>query len=136
MLKVVYDTNVVVSAVLKSGSLPASLLTLALQGRVKLCVSQEVLDEYLEVLHRPKFGLQPHTVNTLLQEITKNSLFVRPTERITSPFDEKDSHVLECSVAADAQYLVTGNIKHFPAPQFRHIKIVTPTVFAIYFFAS
>lgn len=58
MHRVVYDTNVIVSAVLKSGSLPAALLTLALQGRVTLCVSPAVLDEYREVLHRPKFGLR------------------------------------------------------------------------------
>jgi len=136
MLRVVYDTNVVVSAVLKSGSLPASLLTLVLRERVKLCVSYAVLEEYREVLNRPKFGLQPHAVQSLLQEITKNSLLVSPTEHIANPLDEKDSHFLECAVAADAQYLVTGNIKHFPAPQFRQTKIVTPAVFAACFFAA
>ncbi len=136
MLRVVYDTNVVVSAVLKSDRLPSSLLTLALQGRVKLCLSQEVFDEYREVLNRPKFGLPTHAVNTLLQAMTKNALFVRPTEPIANPVDTKDSPLLECAVAADAQYLVTGNIKHFPAPQCRHTKIVTPTTFAVYFLAS
>lgn len=135
MLRVVYDTNVVVSAALKSGSLPASLLILALQGRVKLCVSHAVLEEYREVLNRPKFGLQPHAVNLLLQEIIQSSLLVNPTEHIANPLDEKDSHFLECAVVADVQYLVTGNIKHFPAPQFRHTKIVTPAVFAVCFFA-
>ena len=136
MLRVVYDTNVIVSAVLKSGSLPAALLTLALQGRVKLCVSPAVLDEYREVLHRPKFGLRPESVDALVQDITHTARFVRPTERIANPLDEKDSHLLECAVAADADFLVTGNIKHFPAPQFRKIRIVTPTLFAVSFFAT
>jgi len=136
MLRVVYDTNVIVSAVLKPHSLPASLLTLALQGRVKLCVSQEILDEYVTVLNRPKFGLPPLAVESLLQEITQNSVFVHPTEPITNPFDEKDSHLLECSAAATAHYLVTGNIKHFPAPQFRQTRIVTPAEFVALFFAS
>ena len=136
MLKVVYDTNVVVSAVLKSESIPASLLALALQDQVKLCLSPVVLDEYREVLNRPKFGLQSSAVDRLLRDMRAHALFVRPTEPIANPLDEKDSPFLECAVAASAQYLVTGNIKHFPAPSFRQTKIVIPSAFSVYFFAS
>ena len=50
--KVVLDTNVLVSAVLKPGSLPASLVALALQGHVRLFVSPDLLAEYAEVLRR------------------------------------------------------------------------------------
>ena len=136
MLKVVYDTNVIVSAVLKPGSIPASLVTLALQRRVKLCVSQALLDEYKEVLNRPKFGLQAHAVEALLQDIAQSAQFVHPTERITAALDKDDNHILECAVAAGADYLVTGNTKHFPTPTFRRTAIVTPAEFAIRFITS
>lgn len=136
MLKVVYDTNVVVSAVLKSESIPSSLLALALQDQVKLCLSPAIFDEYREVLNRPKFGLQSSAIEHLLREMRAHALLVRPTEPIANPLDEKDSLFLECAVATGAQYLVTGNIKHFPASPFRQTKIVTPSAFAVYFFAS
>jgi len=58
---VVYDTNVLVSAALKPGSIPAVLVSLALAQRVHLCVSPSILAEYREVLHRPKFGSVPIT---------------------------------------------------------------------------
>ena len=98
MLKVVYDTNVIVR----------------------------------EVLNRPKFGLPSHAVEVFLQDITKSARFVHPKERLTAALDAGDNHVLECAVAAEADYLVTGNTKHFPTPTFRRIKIVPPAAFAIY----
>jgi putative PIN family toxin of toxin-antitoxin system len=126
MLRVVYDTNVIVSAVLKAESLPAALLVAALRDRVTLCVSQTLLDEYEAVLHRPKFGFRAESVEALLRDIAAHSLLVHPVERIMDGVDAGDAHVLECAVAAQARFLVTGNIKHFPAPIFRHIRIVTP----------
>lgn len=54
MFKAVYDTNVIVSAALHKDRLPASLLSLALEGKVRLFVSEELLREYEGVLKRPK----------------------------------------------------------------------------------
>lgn len=126
MRRVVYDTNVIVSAALKPGSLPAALVTLALRQQVQLCVSDALLAEYTEVLNRPKFGLEARAVATLLAALTAGALIVQPTERITAARDASDDPVLECAVAAAADFLVTGNLKHFPAPTFRGIAIVTP----------
>ena len=52
----VYDTNVIVSAILKPGSIPASLVALAMEGSVRLFLTPAVLEEYREVLRRPKFA--------------------------------------------------------------------------------
>ena len=57
-MRVVYDTNVLVSAALKPGSTPAVLVALALTQRVHLCVSPSILAEYREVLHRPECALE------------------------------------------------------------------------------
>ena len=55
----VYDTNVIVSAILKPGRIPASLVALAMEGSVKLFITPEILAEYREVLKRPAFGFEP-----------------------------------------------------------------------------
>ena len=67
-MRVVYDTNVLVSAALKPGSTPAVLVALALAQRVHLCVSPPILTEYKEVLHRPKFGFRGPSIDTLLED--------------------------------------------------------------------
>lgn len=132
--RVVYDTNVIVSAILKPESIPAFLVALVFQHHVRLCLSEELLTEYREVLIRPKFGLSSHARETFLKNFTRDSFFVSPLERITTSFVHKDdAHVLECAIAAKAQYLVTGNTKHFPPRKFHQTLIVTPTEFALYF---
>lgn len=130
LLKVVYDTNVIVSAILKPGSVPASVVTLGIERHVRLCLSPELLEEYTLVLQRPKFGLQPRSVETFLDAITRGAFRVHPKVRITAALDAGDNHVLECAVAASADYLVTGNTKHFPV-HFQHTAIVTPAEFAL-----
>ena len=125
----VYDTNVIVSAILKAGSIPASLVSLALQGTVQLYLSSALLAEYTEVLKRPAFGFNPKTVNTFLAELKNAAIMVDPAMRVTSALDEPDNRILECALEAKAQYVITGNNKHFPFSQFKGIKILTPREF-------
>jgi uncharacterized protein len=126
----VYDTNVIVSAVLKEGSIPASLLSLALQGAVTLFVSPPLFTEYREVLQRPMFGFRKRTVTALLSEIEKTAVIVHPSMRLQKVTDEPDNRILECALEAKAQYIVTGNRRHFPFAEFEGIKIVSPAEFA------
>lgn len=69
MIRVVYDTNIVVSGLLNPEGVPALLLNLATEGFVKLVVSEEILKEYEEVLMRPKFGLSQRLVKRFLQRL-------------------------------------------------------------------
>ena len=117
----VYDTNVIVSAILKPGSIPASLVGLAMGGPVKLFLTHAVLEEYREVLKRPKFGFDPSSVDAFLQDIEKACQMVYPTKRVRSALDEPDNRFLECAKATKAHYLVTGNKKHFPFSQFKRM---------------
>jgi len=129
-LKVVYDTNVVVSAALKPGSLPASLVALAMTKHVRLFLSPTILEEYTEVLKRPKFRLDPEAVDSFLRDLMRAATLVRPTRRITAASDEPDNRFLECAQKARADYLVTGNTRHFPAPAFEGTTIVSPAELA------
>jgi uncharacterized protein len=126
---VVYDTNVIVSATLKPGSIPSSLVALAMQGSVRLFLSPEILEEYREVLKRPKFGFEEGSVDTFLSELEKNGTVVFPTKRVSASLDEPDNRMLEAALEAKAHYIVTGNKKHFPFPEFEGAKIVSPAEF-------
>jgi putative PIN family toxin of toxin-antitoxin system len=125
-LRVVYDTNVVVSALLKENSNPALLIRLALNGNILSCLSQLVLDEYEEVLKRPKFSFNPATVDEFLRDLRNRALIVAPSRRVHVALDEADNRFLECAHAARATYLVTGNRKHFPFTAFGKTQIVSP----------
>jgi uncharacterized protein len=126
----VYDTNVIVSAILKPGSIPASLVGLAMEGSVRLILSPAILEEYREVLKRPKFAFDPSTVDVFLHDLEKAAVMVHSTKRVRCALDEPDNRILECAQAAKAHYLVTGNKKHFPFPEFKGTKIVSPAEFA------
>lgn len=129
-LKVVYDTNVIISAALKPGSIPASLVALAIARHARLFVSPAILEEYTEVLKRPKFGFTPRTVDAFLQDLRRAATTVHPSQRVTVAPDEPDNRFLECAQAARANYLVTGNKRHFPRVEYEGTKIVSPAEFA------
>src|SRR5437870_5241507 len=109
MIRVVYDTNIVVSAALKPGSIPAFLLALALEQQVSLCLSPLIWEEYRAVLKRPKFGLSAKAVERMLQELHRTALLVHPAQRLRVAPHEPDNRFLECAQEARAAYLVTGN---------------------------
>jgi putative PIN family toxin of toxin-antitoxin system len=127
--EVVYDTNVIVSAALKPKSIPALLVSLALKHQVRLFLSREVFEEYETVLKRPELNLRPHRLGVFLHDIQKTAALVRPTKRLAVASDESDNRFLECAERARADYLVTGNTKHFPA-SFKGTEIVSPREFA------
>ena len=129
MIRAVIDTNVVVSANLNDEGLPAAILDLAANKKILMCVSEAVLAEYKDVLNRPRLNLTPQRIARTLSVIRKTSLLVNPTRTITLiKADEPDNRLLECAQAAGADYLVTGNTKHFPAT-FERTMIVTPKQF-------
>jgi len=128
--RVVYDTNVVASATLKAGSVPASLVTLALDRRVRLCLSSGIFAEYEAVLKRPKFAFDAHAVDTFLHDLQRVAVMVFPAKQVHVAPHEPDNRFLECAQAARAQYLVTGNKKHFPFSVFQGTHVVSPSEFA------
>jgi putative PIN family toxin of toxin-antitoxin system len=114
-LKVVLDTNVLVSAHLNSGGFERFVLDLALASKLQLFVSAEILDEYEGVLMRPKFGIAPELVQASLDLIKSKAKRVKSKRRVTESPDPEDNKFLECADAAGADYLITGNKRHFPA---------------------
>lgn len=115
MIRVVLDTNVVVSAVLTRGGAEAHALDLAAARKIQLYVSVAILTEYEAVLRRSKFSrVSPTAIDTALELIRRVAIIVNPKEMLGVSSDESDNRFLECAEAADADYLVTGNKRHFP----------------------
>ena len=133
MKGVVFDTNVLVSALLKPGSIPASLVSLVFHYDLKLYVTSAILAEYRAVLSRPLFGFEVVTIERFFHELTAFSVTVHPRKTLTLSPDEPDNRFLECALAAKADYLISGNTKHFPFVEFEGTQIVSPTEFAALF---
>jgi len=130
MLKVVFDTNVIVSAALYEKSLPALLLSLGLEDKVRFFVSPALLNEYEAVLKRPRFKLDHREITELMGEINRKASIVTPAKRLNIlKTDEPDNRILECAIKARADFIITGNKRHFPFDEFKGIKIVTPREF-------
>jgi uncharacterized protein len=114
MVRVVLDTNVVVSAHLKTEGFERYALDLVLAGKLQLAASEAVLAEYASVLGRPKFSITRKRLARSMDLIRKSAHIVRPSRRLTVAQDPSDNCFLECAEAARADYLVTGNKRHFP----------------------
>ena len=114
MIRVVIDTNILVSALLKPRGIPAAIMVLALSRRVQLCVSEDVFAEYDEVIRRSRFNLPADTIEGALRSIRRVGHWVKPTVHVEECTDPDDNIFLECAQAAEADHLVTGNLGHFP----------------------
>ncbi len=120
---VVLDTNVIVSAHLKEEGLERFVLDLAMARKLQLFLSDEILEEYEGVMARPAFKLSPAKVAASLRLLQKAATMVYPQKNITAAKDPDDNKFLECAAEAQADYLVTGNKKHFPK-QWQQTRIV------------
>jgi putative PIN family toxin of toxin-antitoxin system len=128
MIRVVLDTNIIVSALLQPLGPSAQIFVLALGGSIQLCVSGSIYAEYEDVISRPRLQRSEEIIAGTLQAIREKGLWIRPTETVHGCQDPDDDIFLECAQAAQAQYLVTGNLKHFPA-SWADTKVVTPRWF-------
>jgi putative PIN family toxin of toxin-antitoxin system len=127
-LRLVLDTNVIVSAALKPESLQRTTFLLAITKPARLYVSRPILDEYSDVLSRPEFGIRKGIRLQLLQLIKNHGHMVAPSRRLEVAGDPDDNMFLECAEIAGADYLITGNQKHFPV-FWKKTKIITSREF-------
>ncbi len=126
-LRLILDTNVVVSAALKSESLQRTAFLLSITRPARLYVSEPIVEEYSEVLARRELRIANGTRLQLLQLIRNRSKVVIPG-RLEVASDPDDNVFLECAEAARADYLITGNLRHFPR-YWKQTKIVTAREF-------
>ncbi|HME44723.1 MAG TPA: putative toxin-antitoxin system toxin component, PIN family, partial [Syntrophorhabdales bacterium] len=134
MIKVVLDTNVLISALLKEGSAPAMIVSLLRKKQFLLCLSQEILEEYKAVLQRKRFsGLRKRKekeIAGLFAQIESEALWVTPKAPSEAAVaDPDDAKFVQSALDARADFLVTGNTKHFLLKKFQNTRVVTPREF-------
>ncbi|HWE00056.1 MAG TPA: putative toxin-antitoxin system toxin component, PIN family [Bryobacteraceae bacterium] len=135
MIKAVLDTNVVVSACWKPGGLEASAVALAAQGAFTLCVSPAIVAEYRDVLSRKKLANLESRAVPLLAALEKVWISFDASIRTSAAGDEDDNRFLECAFSSGANFLVTGNLRHYPET-FATARIVNARAFLAECFAA
>lgn len=126
-MRIVLDTNVLISALAFPGSKPDQLLARVRRGEIDLFISPFILSELDGVL-REKFRLAAKEADARVRAIRAIAHLVDPTERVTVvTAKDDDNRILECALAAEAEFLVTGDKAHLlPLGSYRHTRIVDP----------
>jgi putative PIN family toxin of toxin-antitoxin system len=129
-MRIVLDTNIVVSGLLQSQGNPAQVLTLVLSGAIQVCHDERILAEYAEVLARPRFKFDPKRVREVLTKLDVDGLSVDATGRrdLNLP-DADDEPFLAVALATSADFLVTGNLSDYPPDKRKGCAVVSPAVF-------
>ena len=127
-LRLVIDTNVLISAAIKPTGLQRTVLLIATTKPARLYVSLPILAEYSDVLARPELRIRRSLRLQLLQLLRNRSYTVAPKRRLDLASDPDDNMFIECADAARADYLITGNLKHFPR-FWKNTKIITSREF-------
>ncbi|MEY2409361.1 MAG: uncharacterized protein QOF48_2031 [Verrucomicrobiota bacterium] len=129
-MKIVLDTNVVVSGLLKSQGNPGQVLTLALAGAVQVCHDERILAEYAEVLARPRFRFDSKRVREVLAKLDVDGLAVDASAESNLDLpDMDDEPFLAVALGSSADFLVTGNLADYPADKRRGCAVVSPAAF-------
>ena len=130
-MRVVIDTNVFVSSLLSKEGNPRKVIDLWRFERITLCLSKEILGEYFAVLGRFGLAAEPEGKELVqLFEKRYNQVFVASPATITMiKEDPADNKFLECAVAADARYIVSGDRHLLSLKLFKGIRILPPTEF-------
>jgi putative PIN family toxin of toxin-antitoxin system len=113
-MKVVLDTNVLISGMINLEGTPGHIVNLLINGRITLLYDRRILKEYVEVLNRRKFGFKKSMVAPFLDYI-KNEGEYTTAEPINKVFADKDDKMFyEVAKTGKGKCIVTGNKNHYP----------------------
>jgi putative PIN family toxin of toxin-antitoxin system len=123
-LRVVFDTNIFISAFVIPGSKAEEAYLHGLRGKFILCSSVAILTETAKKL-REKFGWGENNITRLLKAITRVGSVIKTHPHLHFLVDEPDNRILECGVAAKADIIVTGDKHLLSLNNFQNISIIT-----------
>lgn len=128
-MRIVLDTNVLVSGIITPSGPCGEINHAVVAGKVSLCADARTIGEYKDVLRRPRLHLAAIPTDALLAYIDRTAEYFLGAS-LPSPLpDRRAEPFLEVALAAHADYLVTGNIRHFPAPLRCGVRVVSPREF-------
>jgi putative PIN family toxin of toxin-antitoxin system len=125
-MKVVIDTNIIVSAILKDRDPETVILFVTKHDDIEWVVSPEIMTEYQQVLSRPKFGLTSDTLNAWFSLLGRFTVSYPVDLAIDFPRDQKDAKFLSCAILTGADYFITGD-RDFSQAQ----KLLSTTIISV-----
>jgi putative PIN family toxin of toxin-antitoxin system len=126
-MKVVLDTNVLVSGLLSPHGTPATIINLMLNQKITMLYDNRIIQEYQNVLERPKFKFDKRVVGDLMEFIKQFGEFIASTPINIEFTDKGDIPFYEVAASGKVDFLITGNLKHFPKGN--GVKVVSPSEF-------
>lgn len=130
-IKIVLDTNILISGFLNPHNPPGRILFhLTEPGLLKLLISDEILAKYEGVLKRKKFNLDKSKIIYALTLIENISIKTTPKEKLNITDDKDDNKFFECAIEGNADFLISGDIKHVQKiKKYKGIKVISPAEF-------
>jgi putative PIN family toxin of toxin-antitoxin system len=125
-LRIVLDTNVLVSGLLSPFGPPGEIVRLVSSGLMSLCLDARIVAEYHDVLARPRFGFDDEAVADLLAYLESSGEMVASAPLAMRLPDLDDEPFLEVALAGAADCLVTGNLSHFPPAARAGVAVLSP----------
>ena len=132
-MKVVVDTNVLVSGLLSPYGPPGRIVHMLGNGMLRPCGEVRIWNEYRVVLYRPKFKIPSFATDLLLAAIQGNCESIEAGPLPVPLPHAPDEMFLEVALAARAECLITGNLRHYPSGSRRGMRVLLPREFIEYY---
>jgi uncharacterized protein len=128
-MKLVFDTNILISATLWNGSVSQKLLFKLLRQQIPIYTSESILLEYENVLLRD-FGYSKEEIHNIIKKILEFTILVSPKEHVKVVKDDPaDDKIIDCALAAMADYIITYDKHLLKISTYKHIRIFRPEEF-------
>jgi putative PIN family toxin of toxin-antitoxin system len=124
VIRAVIVTNVLVSGLLSPAGNEALIILAIHQGLVRPCFSDDILEEYAEMLARPKFAFERGEIDAVLAMFGSGGELIVPQGSAPALPDASDVKFLHCAQTTQAEYIVTGNKRHFPQDACGAVRVV------------
>jgi putative PIN family toxin of toxin-antitoxin system len=131
-MKIVIDTNIFISSFFWGGT-PRKIIERIIEGKDKLFICKEILQEVASVMARPKFNVSNEYIVRFIHSIEEIADYIILTgivEQICR--DSEDDKILECALLANVDYIITGDADLLILKEFQGIKIITPNEYINY----
>lgn len=126
-MKIVLDTNVLVSGLLSPYQAPGKIVRMVSSGLLSVCYDGRILSEYQEVLARPKFHFPSAQIKVIMEQIRGDGKLISAPPLKGKLPDAQDEMFLEVAIAGRVRCLVTGNLKDYPVSLRQGVDVVSPS---------
>lgn len=123
-MRVVFDTNIFISAFVIPGSLAEKAILKIIEEEDSLVISKDIIDEVLSVLSS-KFGRDREALSHVAVTLSELAEWVKPAGRVKVLKDESDNRILECAIYGRADLVITGDKKILQLREYKNVKIIT-----------